>query len=288
MHAIRRVGLTGVELAYLEQGSGPLLLCVHGFPDTACGFAPVMERLARAGYRVVAPFLRGYHPSGLARDGDYRITTVARDLIELIDALGERRACLVGHDWGAVATYIASTAAPDRIVAAVTAAVPHLRRFLLHPTWAQLVRSRYMGYFQLPRIPERRIARDDFAWLRQLIRRWSPGWNFTDADLAPVIATLSRPEHCSAALAYYRTLPRILARRGNWSSLLAPMPVPAKVIYGSVDGCIGAEMFVGQEACFAAAYERVCIDGAGHFMQCEQPERFADEVLAFFAKHAIR
>ncbi|TJY65135.1 alpha/beta hydrolase [Sinimarinibacterium sp. CAU 1509] len=285
--AIQRMDLGRIELAYLEHGQGPLVLCLHGFPDTAYSFVPVMQRIAAAGYRVVAPFMPGYAPSGLARDGDYRITTIAQDMLHLIDALGERRALLVGHDWGAIATYFAATMDPQRVPAVVTGAIPHLHHFLLRPTLQQLNRSRYIAYFQLRGIPERRIVADDFAWLLQLIRRWSPSWAFTEADLEPLKATLSQPAHLAAALAYYRALPGLLASRLNWSLIRQPLPVPAKVIYGSEDGCMGAELFADQTYCFGADYEPVRFEGAGHFMQCEQPERFANEVLAFLAQHPL-
>jgi pimeloyl-ACP methyl ester carboxylesterase len=280
---VKTLQVRDVKLAYLSCGAGPLVLCIHGFPDTAHSFEPVMQRLAQAGYRAVAPFLRGYAPSSLAPDGDYRLTTIADDLVALIDALGASRAFLVGHDWGAAASYAAAARAPERIAAIVTAAVPHLRRFLLRPTLRQLIRSRYMGYFQIPRIPEARIVQDDFAWLRALIRRWSPRWGFTEADLAPVLATLSQPANCSAALAYYRALPKALADRHAWKLIFDPLPVPAKVICGADDGCIGAEMFEDQAQYFGAGYELVRIEGAGHFMHCEQPLRFADEVIGFLA-----
>lgn len=284
---IQRVRLPALELAYVEAGRGPLVLCVHGFPDTAHSFEPVLDRLAAAGYRAVAPFLRGYAPSALAADGDYRLTTVASDLMALVEALGERRAWLVGHDWGAAASYVAAAQAPARFAAVVTAAVPHLRRFLLRPTLRQLLRSRYMGFFQLPRIPEARIVRDDFAWLRALIRRWSPRWEPSEADLAPVLATLSQPDYCSAALAYYRALPKALADRATWTLMFKPLPVPAKLICGADDGCIGAEMFEDQAQYFGAGYVLARIDGAGHFMHCEQPQRFADEMLDWLGRHPL-
>jgi pimeloyl-ACP methyl ester carboxylesterase len=284
---IRRIDLGRIELAYLERGQGPLVLCLHGFPDTAHSFVPVMQRIADAGYRVVAPFMPGYAPSGLARDGDYRITTIAQDVLKLIEALGERRALLVGHDWGAVATFFAATMDPQRVPAVVTGAIPHLRHFLLRPTLRQMNRSRYIAYFQLRGIPERRIVADDFAWLQQLIRRWSPDWDYAEADLTPLKATLSQPAYCSAALAYYRSLPGLLAHRSSWALIRRPLPVPAKVIFGSNDGCMGAELFSDQAYCFGADYEPVCFEDAGHFMQCEQPDRFADEVLAFLSKHPL-
>jgi pimeloyl-ACP methyl ester carboxylesterase len=135
-----------VDFAYFEAGQGPLVLCLHGFPDTAWSFVPVLNRLAAGGYHAVAPFMRGYPPSELGPGGDYRIITLGRDALALIEALGAQRAFLVGHDWGAVAAYIAAALAPERIERMVTAALPHLHRFLFWPSLRQLKRSRYMGF----------------------------------------------------------------------------------------------------------------------------------------------
>lgn len=283
--AMVRVG--DIDFAYLERGSGPLVLCLHGFPDTAYSFVPVLERLAAAGYRAVAPFMRGYYPTGLAPDGDYRLPAIARDVPGLIEALGAERAHLVGHDWGAATTYFAATMFPERIGAVVTAAIPHLRRFLLRPSLKQLRRSWYIGYFQWRRGPERRIVRDDFAWLDWLIREWSPGWRYTDDDMVPLHETLGRPDHCAAALGYYRALPRTLMQGDSWRTIRTPLPVPAKVIYGTEDGCIGPEMFEDQAYCYGAGLDLVCMKGAGHFMQCERPDRFADEVIGFLRRHPL-
>lgn len=275
----------GIEFACLEVlpagGKGPLVLCLHGFPDTAWSFVPVLQRLAAAGYRAVAPFLRGYAPSSLAADGDYRITTVARDVIALIENLGACEADVVGHDWGAAASYIAAALHPGRVRKIVTAAVPHLRRFLLRPTPRQLYRSRYMGFFQLRGIAERRITASDYAWLRALIREWSPAWNFSGNDFAPLKAAFSDPQRLSAALAYYRAIPSTLADPQSWRLLFRPLTVPARVIRGADDGCIGREMFEDQARYFNAGYELVTLDGAGHFMHCEKPAEFAAAVIEF-------
>ena len=257
------------------------MLCLHGFPDTAWCFVPLLKSLADAGYRAVAPFMRGYPPSGLAPDGDYRVITLGRDALALIEALGAQRAVLVGHDWGAAATYVAAVLAPERIERIVTAALPHLRRFLLWPNLRQLKRSRYMGFFQLRDIPERRIVADDFKWLRALIREWSPGWNFSEDDFRPLKAAFSDPERLSAALAYYRAMPRNLTDRATWTLLFTPIKLPARVIRGADDGCIGPEMFEGQEKLFAGGFELMTLQRAGHFMHCEQPDAFARLTLEF-------
>jgi pimeloyl-ACP methyl ester carboxylesterase len=280
----RWIRANGLEFAYLEAGEGPLVLCFHGFPDTAWSFEPVVKALAQAGFRAAAVFMRGYAPTALPADGDYRITTLGRDVIALIDHFGVDKAHVVGHDWGAAAAYTAAALRPDRIHRIATAAVPHLRRFLLRPALRQLKRSRYMGFFQLPLIPERRIRAQDFAWLRALIHEWSPGWDFTDADFEPLRALFSEPERLRAALGYYRAMPRGLLMGESWQTLMKPIAVPTRVIVGENDGCIGREMFLGQDHLFSAGYERIEMAGCGHFMHCEQPQAFADLLIEFFKR----
>ncbi|MBI2383144.1 MAG: alpha/beta hydrolase [Gammaproteobacteria bacterium] len=271
----------GTQFAYLEAGEGPLVLCLHGFPDTAWSFRPLLSALAGAGFRAVAPFMRGYAPSAIPADGDYRPTVLARDVVALTDHFGARQACVVGHDWGAVAAYTAATLRPDRVTRVVAAAVPHPRRFLLRPTLAQLRRSRYMALFQLRGIAERRVAANRFAWLDGLIREWSPGWNCAEDDLAPIKADLADPARLRAALGYYRALPKDLFRPEAWQLLAHPLPVPARVIYGEDDGCIGAEMFHGMEHLFGAGLDLCPMEGVGHFMHCEHPAEFNRRVVEF-------
>jgi pimeloyl-ACP methyl ester carboxylesterase len=279
----RWIRANGLEFAYLEAGVGPLVLCLHGFPDTAYSFRDLLGRLAAQGFRAVAPFMRGYAPTSIPADGDYRVTTLARDVIALIDHLGAREASVVGHDWGAAAAYAAATLRPDRVRRIVTAAVPHLRRFLLRPTLKQLRRSRYMAQFQLRGWGERRLAGDS-PWLDRLVREWSPGWAFTAEDLAPVRANFSDPERIKAALGYYRALPPSLAAAETWQMLNSPVPVPACVIFGADDGCIGREMFKGQEHLFASEFRLAEIADAGHFMHLEQPQVFSERVIQFLSR----
>jgi hypothetical protein len=134
---------------------------------------------------------------------------------------------------------MAAALAPERLERIVTAAVPHLHRFLIWPTLRQLERSRYMGFFQLHGIPERRIVADNFKWLRALVREWSPGWNLSEEDFGPLKSAFSDPVRLSAALAYYRAMPRNLTDRATWALLFTPIKLPARMIRAQ-----GIQMFV--------------------------------------------
>jgi pimeloyl-ACP methyl ester carboxylesterase len=275
-----------VDLAYLEvappqSAAAELVLVLHGFPDTAWSFAPLLTALANAGYRAVAPFLRGYPPSAIPPDRDYSAPTLGRDAIGLAEQLGARSVCLVGHDWGAVAAYAAAALRPDYVRRIVAASVPHPRRFLLRPTRGQLAASRYMLKFQIPGWAEHRIPRDDFAWLRRLVQSWSPGWTLTEAYFDPVRQAFSEPTRLRAALSYYRAIPRTLFDGQTRRLLFKPLNVPTIVVYGEDDGCVLAEMFGNAESLFTAEYRLRGLSGVGHFISLEEPDAFATTVQQF-------
>ncbi len=281
---VKTIRANGLDFAYLEAGQGPLVILLHGFPDSAYCYQAILPRLAAAGFRAVAPFLRGYAPTSLAPDGDYTLPTLAKDLIALVEHFGRgERAYVVGHDWGSPITQYAVNLRPDRFERIVLAAVPHLRKFLFSPTREQIKRSHYIFKFQAPLWPEKHLPENDFAWIVDgLIRRWSPRWEFRPEDIAPVKAGFSDPARLKAALAYYRAIPGLLVRP-NWLKIaMAPIAVPTCMIYGTEDGCIGPEMFRNQAKRFRAEFRLCEATGMGHFMQWENPEWFADRVIEFF------
>ncbi len=282
--AIRTIKANGLDFAYLEAGEGPLVILLHGFPDTAHAFDDVLPRIAAAGYRVVAPFLRGYAPTALAPDGDYSVPALARDLLALIEHFGRgETARVLGHDWGSVITQFAANLRPDRFDRIVLCSVPHLRRFLLSPTWAQLRRSHYIFKFQLPMLPEQWMRKDDFAWMvEQLFRRWSPTWEFSEADLAPIKANFAEPARLKAALAYYRALPGLLANFSMHRFAFGPVTVPTRMLHGALDGCIGPRMFAGQEKRFAAGFECIRAEHLGHYLPHEDPAWLAAMAIEHF------
>lgn len=285
-YPIKTLNANGLSFGYFEAGKGPLVFLLHGFPDTAHGYLKMLPMLATAGYRVVAPFLRGYAPSDLAADGDYSLPALARDLLAQIEHLGQgEKALVVGHDWGSPITQYAANLRPDRFEKIVLCSVPQLRRFLLSPSAAQLKRSHYVLRFQVPRWAEKHLPKNDFAWMReQIFQRWSPTYAFSEEELAPILKNFSDRARLKAAVDYYRALPALIVNLRQARSAFRAITVPTMMVHGSEDGCIGAEMFQKQEKRFKAEYELVEAPGMGHFLQYENPQWFADQIIRYFAK----
>jgi len=258
--------------AYFARGEGPLVLFLHGFPDSPHAWLPVMERFA--GYRCVAPFLRGYSPSVLG--GPYDVDSLALDVRALADAFAADRFALVGHDWGAVITYAAARSMPTRITAAVALSVPHPLSFLraLATNPAQLRRSWYMAFFQARGVADRMLAANDFAFVERLFAAWSPGLPAPRLDEVKRALT-------PAALEYYRAMvsPRAVARARDASRIA----VPLLHLTGRDDGCIGPEVGRDQHRNFEGPFATEVIEGAGHFLQWERPELIAERARSWIA-----
>lgn len=273
----------GVTLSCLLDGppQGPLVIAAHGFPDGPGSFDPLVDPLVAEGYRLLRPAMRGYAPSGRPPSGRYDAAALGGDLLALADALSPHApARLVGHDWGAVAAYAACALAPERFSHVVAMSVPHLRTAA--PRWlspAQLRRSWYMGFFQIPRLPERWLAMDDMAAVERLWRDWSPGYRCPPERMASVKEGLRG--RLSDVLGYYRALPRAVLRPAG-RLLFRKTRVPALYLHGRQDGCVGVEVAAGIERAHAAGLRGEKVEGAGHFLHLERPERVSELVLGFF------
>src|SRR5437763_9027559 len=160
------VHANGLEFGLLEAGSGPLALCLHGFPDSADTWRHLLPALAGAGFHAVAPFMRGYAPTAVPADGNYQLGALAADAVALHEVLGgDGNAVLIGHDWGAEAAYGAAAHAPDRWRRLVTLAVPPAALDeVLFSDYEQLKRFFYLFMFRdLAGYAETAVARDDLA-----------------------------------------------------------------------------------------------------------------------------
>lgn len=248
-----------LEFAYLEQGDGPLVLLLHGFPDTAHTFDAMRAALADAGFRAVSPFMRGYAPTEIP-EADPDARTLGEDVLALIEALGEDEAIVIGHDWGALAAYAAASMAPERISRLVTIAIPHPITF--DP--AQLERAPHFVYLTQPDALEMMRA-DDFAHVDELYALWSPTWMPDPAELEPVKNAFTAPGSLNAALGYYRAISPMPP-----DFFLMPIAVPTTSFAGVDDGVTPPEKFDEAASMFTAGYEVVRLPG-GHFVHRESP-----------------
>jgi pimeloyl-ACP methyl ester carboxylesterase len=284
------VEANGVRFQCLTVGSGPLALCLHGFPDTAHTWRYLMPALADAGYRAVAPFMRGYAPSSLAPDGRYQAGALALDVVALHDALGGASdSVLIGHDWGAVVAYPAAAYQPDRWARVVTLAVPPAgavtTAFVSNVD--QLQRSWYMFFFQHA-LADFVVPANDFAVIDRLWADWSPGYDAT-ADLAHVKNSLRDPANLHAALGYYRAA--FGASHADPDAVIdavqaltrAIPPQPLLYLHGADDGCIGVEVM---ETARSSATDNLTLEAvpdAGHFLHLERPDTVNARILEFIA-----
>ena len=284
--ATGRVDVNGIAFHYLEMGRGPLVLCLHGFPDNAYTYSELLPVLAEAGFRGVAPFMRGYAPTGPAPDGRYQSVLFGQDAVGLIGALGAERAFLVGHDWGANATYGAAVLAPERVDRIVTIGAAHPAA-VRGPLTARYERHKgvwHAYFFQMP-FAEQIVAANDFAFLEDWWRDASPEY-----DPAPIIervkATFRHPGVVTAALNYYRHTfhpanrdPALQALQERVSS--APTPVPTLAFHGTKDRPGRLEAFEGMDDLFPKGLEKVVFAGAGHFVHLERAGEVNRRIVEF-------
>ncbi len=282
-----RIKANGIEFAYLEQGQGPLLLCLHGFPDNAWSWEYQIPDFAKAGYRVIAPFLRGYAPSEVPAAGYFDRGTLALDIKELIATLNDGKpAIVVSQDWGAAITYGLLAAFPESVSRAVVMAIPHpvaVGRSLRSP--GQVIRAFHWWLFQLPWLPERISRARDFAFIEFLWRYWAPGFD-DRAHIARIKQTLANPGSLSAAINYYRAAfnPRLRdpALEEVRARMDRPITVPTLALCGAQD--IRRFPMRAQLEFFCGPFEYHEVAGCGHFLQRERPAEVSKAVLDWLAK----
>ncbi|HYI45015.1 MAG TPA: alpha/beta hydrolase [Actinomycetota bacterium] len=266
------VEANGIEFAFLEAGTGPLALHLHGFPDNAWTWERQLSALADAGYRAVAPYLRGYAPTDVPAEG-FDLEDVTHDVEALIHALGEDSAFVVGHDWGAFASMNVSAVHPGSVIRAISVGVGHPRTAVdIFKSPEQLHYAFHVWLFQLEGFAEFALRENDFALVDYL---WSH-WSSVDPDpehLARVKKTFTEPGVVEAALSYYRGLVRIPSSKPDfYAQVTQNMTTPMLVIYGGDDPA--RALSENEGSFFDGPYRRELISGAGHFPHREAPEEF--------------
>lgn len=281
--------LPHVRLSALTWGpdDGPLALLLHGFPDTAHTWRHLGPALADDGWHVVAPFTRGYAPSGLPEDHRYDVGALMSDAVAIHHLLGAGPdAVLVGHDWGALTANALAAHRDSPFARVVSMAVPPIAA-MRGVSWralpGQARRSWYIGFHQLPLLPELVTRR----LVAHLWRVWSPAYD-ARTDVAHVRASLPDRTHRSAAIGYYRHLARpvrVPAEYRRWQASLTDAPrTPLLYLHGRDDGCLGLALTEGVAEVLAPGGGVQVVDAAGHFLQLERPEEVNWSVRAFLGR----
>ncbi|STZ16419.1 alpha/beta hydrolase fold protein [Mycolicibacterium phlei] len=285
--------LPRLRMSALNWGpdDGRLAICMHGFPDSAHSWSALAPRLVDNGFRVIAPFNRGYAPTGPAPDGDYHIGAWMSDLIDLHTHLGRPAdTVLIGHDWGAFAASALAAYPGSPFAAHIVMSVPPLaamdnrRRGLvgnLKMSAIQLRRSWYVMFFQLPVVPERVLGRV----IPRLWKDWSPPGTDVRAGVAAALDALPTLAHRRAAVAYYRSTVRFTRPAAQYRGLHRyrfKLPTrPVLVLQGELDGAIQLGYLDGVIDALPPGSRVRAIPGAGHFLQLDTPDAVADAILEY-------
>jgi epoxide hydrolase 4 len=275
VHREERIG--GLDLHRVEAGSGHPVVLLHGFPEFWWGWRRQIPALADAGFRAVAPDLRGYNlsakPEGIAA---YTVDALVGDLVGLIDTLGAERVHLVGHDWGGIVAWYAAMLHPERIDRLVVLNAPHPASYRrASRRLEQAFRAWYALVFQLPGLPEWALRARGFRLVDRVFRAGAGRRGvFSPGELARYREAAARPGALTAMVNYYRAAAR-LPRPQNRT-----IPPPTLLVWGERDPALSVRLTHGlEERVPGLRVER--IPSAGHWVQHEAPERVNELLLDF-------
>ncbi|MHB8378097.1 MAG: alpha/beta fold hydrolase [Dehalococcoidia bacterium] len=276
------VEANGIRFHYVEQGTGPLVLLLHGFPEFWYSWRRQLPALAEAGFHAVAPDLRGYNLTDKPAGG-YNIENLVEDVVELAHGLGEGRAHVVGHDWGGIIAWQTAWRRPEFVRSLVTMNAPHPTAFARYVRRdpRQMLQSSYMLFFQ-PRLAEWVLTRRHAAAIATALRRSARHPEvFTAADIEAYRSAFLRPGVARCSLAYYRQ-----AFRQRWKALPdSPIEVPALVLWGEDDPVLKRQMNDRLGEWVKDLTIRLILD-CGHWTQQEQPDVVTGELIGWLRAHS--
>ncbi len=283
--------VNGLNFAYIEKGTGPVVVLLHGFPDHALTWSHQIEALSAQGYRVIAPYLKGYPPTEVPQDGFYDKATLVHDMAQFIQMVCPQETChLVGQDWGAIIGYGLLAAYPELFKRAVLMAVPHPEKVGQSILEAKHIhRSFHWWFFQLKDLPEKALLQNDMAFIDYLWAYWTVE-GFQDEDhIRSIKQMLSQPGVLTATLGYYRAMfdpDKFNPEHADLRiKMTRPIGVPTLALCGADD--LRAELMLDQSQYFTSDYDFQLIEKAGHFLHREQPQAVTEQILTWLETKSI-
>jgi pimeloyl-ACP methyl ester carboxylesterase len=283
--------VSGIRMHYVTQGEGKLLLLLHGFPDFWFVWRFQIPELAKH-FRVVAPDLRGYNktdkPEGI---DNYKLNLLAGDILGLINALGEERATIIGHDWGGAISWSLAALNPEHADKLVILNAPHPNAYTIkaRSTFKQLQKSWYVFFFQTPDIPEDVLSRNSFSFLKKMIRQsFTKKGAITEEDLKAYEKAWSQPGVLTAAINYYRANmnPSILFSQ---KTITFPKIVaPTLVIWGEQDVALSKDLIANTNEFVKSSYFIKYLPNCGHWAQLEEPNLVNKYILEFLEEKVAK
>lgn len=273
----------GIRLHVIQAGplDGPLVVLLHGFPEFWRGWLKQIEPLAEAGYRVVVPDQRGYNLSDVPGSvRAYSLDELGKDVIGLLDGLGRKDCCLVGHDWGAVVAWYVALTYPERIKKLAILNVPHpvtMSRFLRNNP-RQMLKSWYIGFFQIPGLADWLVSLNDYRRGARSLQFTSRSGTFGDDDIAEYKKAWKNSGGLTGMINWYRALFRYPPAR--FKDIRLHMPV--RILWGKQDAFLSHEL-AAASAELCDQVEVTLFEKASHWVQHEEPEAVSEALVKFFA-----
>jgi pimeloyl-ACP methyl ester carboxylesterase len=270
-----------IELHAVVAGppDGPVVVLLHGFPESWYSWHKQIDPLATSGFRVIVPDQRGYNKSSKPRGAaSYALSELTSDVLAIADQLGEEHIFLAGHDWGAAVAWSVALLHPQRVAKLAILNVPHpsVMRHYLKSNRRQLRRSWYMFFFQLPFLPEAAFSAFSFRLgVRSLVRSSRPN-TFSNEDLAQYRAAWSEPGALTAMINWYRAAFRYRSKFPDTA-----VHVPTRILWGERDAFLLSDMaHTSLRYCDSA--ELYTFANASHWLQHEEPARVSELLIDFF------
>ncbi len=279
------ISANGIRFHCLTDGAGPLVILLHGFPQFSYEYRHLVPALAQAGYRAVAPDMRGFgDTSRPARIEDYALQTLGEDVAALVDAFGERKAHILGHEWGGIVAAEAALSHPDKVDRLILVNGPPAITLgrAIHHSWRQRIRSSYVLFYRIPRLPEWLLTAQHGRVMSLLLSDGA----FSAEDVAAYRDAICLPRAAWAGLAYYRSIAHTIkddADRLRGRQIASP----GLIVWGERDRTLRRDLARWIDLQFMNPPRKVFFPDVGHWVIEARPDEIARIVIGFFDEDRV-